>query len=381
VNTHILFTARDIGAAHQIKHIINAFISKGIKASVVASGEAYNFLEKERVRSDLFSLDNRKAFVPRNSPEELLGELLESSREIILKKQPDAVFCGLATLGFGIDEAVLYWTSSERLNIPSFQFIDTWGTFNHLRDGYPDLYFAIDKASEKLGNMGAKAPIQVVGSPKHFAYLSKPLDTLREVTRERLGIEENEKLVGYFGQDPEIPGHTFNFRVMVQAIQGCKYNEKKCKFLIRPHPGYKDKYEVYWKYLKDMCIDAIIPSDEFSVEEVLCACDIVSTCFSTVGVDHAYLSCSSEDPIGVVIYLLCGSEIKDHLLENFGYWKIPLLEEGIGLFVEEQSQMLNKIEYVFSNPLAVTDYFKATKSLNLDYPCEKIIDTVLSFVP
>jgi hypothetical protein len=58
-----------------------------------------------------------------------------------------------------------------------------------------------------------------------------------------------------------------------------------------------------------------------------------------------------------------------------------LLEEGIGLFVEEQSQMLNRIEYVFNNPLAVTDYFKATKSLNLDYPCEKIIDTVLSFVP
>ena len=377
---HILFTARDIGAAHQINPIVHAFRKKGIKVSIVASGEAYQFLGKEGVNPDLFSLDNGKSFVSRNAPRKVIKRLLESSHKVIKEKQPDVVFCGLATLELGIDEAVLYWASRERLNIPSFQFLDTWGTFNHLRDGYPDLYFAIDKASERLGNMGAKAPIQVVGSPKHFAYLSKPMDMLREVTRENLGIEENEKLVGYFGQDPEIPGHTFNFEKLMEAVNSYCLNQGKCKLLFRPHPTYEDKYGPYWEYIENMGISTIAQTEGLSVEELLCACDLITTCFSTVGLDHIYLSSFSKKPIGVVLYLLCGNEIKKHLVDNFGYWKIPILEDGVGFYVDDPVQIYEKVESILDGPLMRIEYFQYTKTLNMTNPYKKIIRAVSSFL-
>lgn len=378
---HILFTARDVGAAHQIKHIAKAFKKEGFRISVIGSGVGYEVFEKERLKPKLFSTGNGKFSISKNDSKYMMDRLLKTSRMIIEKVRPDAVFCGLSTFDYGIDEAVLYWASSSRFKIPSFQFLDGWGTFNHLKDGYPDMYFAIDTSTELLGYMKAKAPIRVVGSPKHFAYATISIQNLREQTRKKLKITDSDKVIGYFGQNPDAPGHDYNFLKLVQAVK--KYNRKNrkdCKFLIRPHPTYIKKYKYHWQYLRKDGFEIIDVMKGFSTEEILCACDIVATCHSTIAVDYAYLSCYSTKPIGVALHLLCGEAIKKWMLRNFGYYKNPLLEKGIGFYVNEPSKLLCTFERILCDPMVRVNYFKLTKSLSMSDPCKKIVATVSSFI-
>lgn len=378
MSKHILFTSRDVGAAHQIKHIVKEFKKEGFDVSILGSGNAFEVFKREGLNPRLYSIGG-KPFVSKRASKGLINELLKSSYEIINRVRPDAVFCGLTTLDYGIDEAIMYWAASKRLGIPSFQFLDTWGTFNHFKDGYPDIYFAMDRASELLGSKGAKAPIRVVGSPKHFAYSTLDIKALRKKTRKELNLSDDEKMIGYFGQCPDVPGHTYNFKLLVDTIRIYSVKYGKCKFLLRPHPAYKKMFEYYWKYLNDEGIETVKSPEGYSVEEVLCACDVVFTHYSTTGVDHAFLNCYSEKPIGVVMYMLCGKEIKEFLLNNFGYWKIPILEEGIGFYVDNEDEIFDMVQYLLNDETALTSYFYLTKSLKMNNPSEKILDIVLNY--
>lgn len=380
MDKHVLFTGRDIGAAHQLKHIIKAFKGKEFIVSIIASGVAYETFAKENLNPFLFSIRGNLPYLDNDAPDNMINELVATAYKVINETNPDAVFCGLTTFGYGIDEAALYWASEKRLNIPSFQFLDTWGTFNHFRDGYPDLYFAIDRASVRLGIMGAKAPIEVVGSPKHFAYSTLDINALRKKTRKELNLSDDEKMIGYFGQDPTAPGQTYNFAKFIEAVKFYILKGGKCKFLFRMHPAYTNRYEYFWRYLKETGIEVIGTTNGLPVEEILCACDLIVTCFSTTGIDHAFLSRFAKEPIGVVLYLLCGNEIKNYMMRSFGYWKVPILEDGIGYYAEHENQLSDLINYVLDNPSATTNYFEATKALIAHDPSEKIVEVISSFI-
>lgn len=381
---HILFTAREVGASHHIKHIARAIRKRGYVTSIIASGVAYAVFKKEKLKPILFSINGKKPVIRHNAPKQLIDKLLAFSYKKINETKPDAVFCGLGAPGYyGIDEATLYWAAKNRLNIPSFQFLDTWGTFNHLKDGYPDIYFAIDKTAQKYTYKGAKAPIKIAGSPKHESYSSKPINRWRNEIRKRLNISKNNRLIGYFGQDPAIPGYIQNFNELVKAVS--EYNKKpgkKCSLLIMGHPGYKDKHNVYDAvFRRKNDVTGIHAFGRLDTEQVLCACDIIATCFSTVAVDHAYLSCYAKRPIGAALYLMCNDRIKKFLSDKFGYWKNPMLVKGVGFCADKPGQVLKKIEHILDNPSVQLKYFEATSSLvGNNNSCEKIIDTVASFI-
>ena len=80
---HILFTARDIGAAQQIKYIIKAFDKSGFKISVIASGVAYKFLIQEGLNPLLFSIDGDVHFLDTNASESKIESLIKTSYKII----------------------------------------------------------------------------------------------------------------------------------------------------------------------------------------------------------------------------------------------------------------------------------------------------------
>ena len=68
------------------------------------------------------------------------------------------------------------------------------------------------------------------------------------------------------------------------------------------------------------------------------------------------------------------------MVKNFGYWKIPILEDGIGYFAEYHDQIPNLIEHILNDAYATLNYFKSTKSLIIDNPSKRIIDIVSSFI-
>ena len=191
----------------------------------------------------------------------------------------------------------------------------------------------------------------------------------------RFGIKKDCRIIGYFAQNPGVPGHTHNFVTLLNAISEYQ-KEVPCKLLFRAHPAWRDQYDSYWKRIENMNIDTIDVTDEPFLEELLYICDIVTSCYSTVAVDHAYLSCYMRTPIGVALYLLCGDEIKNYLCSEYGYWKNPLLDRGIGIYVDDYSKLYETVKSISASDAVATDYFMRTKALQIDSPCEKIIKIV-----
>jgi hypothetical protein len=146
-----------------------------------------------------------------------------------------------------------------------------------------------------------------------------------------------------------------------------------------PHPAFKHKYIKYWEYLNKKNIE-ITECSSLSIEEKLCACDLVTTCFSTVGVDHAYLSGYADESIGAVLYLLCGDEIKRHLYSNFGYYRNPLLEDNLGYSVEDCSHLVATLNSLFVSSDLNNKYFLNSKTLQKLPAVSNIIDTVRSYI-
>ncbi len=380
--THILFTSRDVGAAHQVKHIIRAFVREGFKASVVASQPAYDVFKEEGLNVELFALDKGEAFVPRRAPAEAVEGLLQKGKELIGRIRPDVVFCGLSTTDYGIDEAMMFWAHATRMNIPAFQFLEAAGTFNHWKDGAPVLYFGVDEACCRYSHKGALAPVEVAGSPKHEYYADLPVAEWRKNLREQFRVSDELKLIGYFGQDPELPGDLENFRALAEAVRRYqKDHPGQAEMLMRPHPAYKDKAHLYEGVLRENNVSFIDGGYIEPIEKILCACDAVVSAFSTVCVDHAYLSHYSRKPIGAVLYSVTNDDLKSFLVDSFGYWKNPFLEQGIGFCAETPGEITGRLEYILRDPEGQKKYFRATRTMvHNDRPCEKIINRVKDLV-
>jgi len=328
-----------------------------------------------------FRYADGRLFVPIDAEPTQIDALLSAAYSLIAEKWPDAVVCGLSTFNFGLDEAVLYWTAKARMNIPSFQFLETWGTFNHLLDGYPCTYLAFDEATQNYAHMGAKAPIKVVGSPKHERYARMYRGPQKKVyfNLKKLGITGEMKVIGYFGQDPQSPGHSYNFKVLIDAIS--EYQKRNpCKLLFRAHPNWLDSYGTYWRYLDTKGVNAIDVTAEPIIEDLLMVCDIVVTCYSTITTDHAFLSSYSDSPIGTSLCLLCGNEIKEHVVAQCGFWLNPLLERGIGYYAKESKDVAALLNGLLHSEELKQEYFRRTKLLRVGSPRKKIIDLLSSSI-
>ena len=228
--------------------------------------------------------------------------------------------------------------------------------------------------------IGAKAPIKIVGSPKHCSYALKPIFQWRETVRQRLKVGDKDKLIGYFGQDPYDVGQEYNFKLFINAVINYNSKHKRCKLAIHKHPAYRNKYGYFLDYLKNIAVDIVDTSEVYTTEELLSACDLIASCLSTVAVDHAYLTSLMNRPIGVALHLLCGDAIKEYFSKNFGYWKLPIVEKGIGYVAEHESSMESLMEYLLNNPLASINYFQSAKSLLCDDANKKILNIILSFL-
>lgn len=378
-NKRVLFTARDVGAAQQIKPIALFFKRKGYRVSVVADGPAYGILKDDVLGTVNFSGRYGAMGLVANRRDDCTGALLKSAGLMLKMVKPDIVFCGLSTIGMGIDEATLWWAAGRRKAIPSCQFLDTWGTFNHFEDGYPDIYLAMDRYAEYLAFKGAMAPIRVVGSPKHYIYADKPIEKWRRVVRAAMNIGKNDKLIGYFGQCHEVPGHRHNFTVLIDALKhSIKTGPAKLKLLFRPHPAYSSQSTPYIKYLRREGINYLVSPEGLSIEMILAACDIAVTSYSTIALDHAHLSCHSPIPIGATLYLLCGEDLKKHLMKNFGYWKLPPLKAGIGYCAEKDEEVFDLVKRILYDKELERAYRSAAKSLHTEDPFGKIENIVSS---
>ena len=117
-------------------------------------------------------------------------------------------------------------------------------------------------------------------------------------------------------------------------------------------------------------------TDHGDVETWLATCDVVATLFSVAGLDHAYLSSYSCEPIGTVLYLLHKPESRAYAKEITGLEIPPITQKGMGMAVTDGARLNSTLERALTYGQAQI-YFEASKSLRQQDPCVEIVSLVL----
>lgn len=348
----ILFSARDPGAVGHVIALLEAFRQDGrFEVDLAASSPALDMLREAGELPRPFALlDGRDYLEADEDP----APLLEAASQFLKNTQPDAVFVSLSSFGVGIDEALL-----ATARVPTFAMQDFWGDVN-LGLGVPaGLYFVLDEYAVELSQKRWGVHAVAVGSPKHSRYADLDVVALRRATRRSLGVDDEEKVVGFFGQSPTIPGHESAFQDLVKAMAALR---PQPVFLLREHPKFPALQEEHISVAKELGLKVASATNERATEAWLAACDVVVTPFSLCGLDHAYLTAYSQEPIGSALYLMTNDEIRSFAQRVCGMKQFPIVKQGMGQVVETPDAVHPTLESTLSNEY-VNIYFGASKLL------------------
>ena len=330
----VLISARDPGAAGSVGPLAAAFRSEGgLDVDIAASGEALRLLRARGESPIAFTFDDGRDCVEDGEDP---GRLLAEARGLIERTRPDAVLVSLSTFGVGLDEALL-----AVAQVPTFAMQDFWGDANLGLGVAAGLYFALDEYAAHLTKDRWDLEALPVGSPKHMSYADLDIVKTRDEARRTLGSDLDERIVGYFGQSPAIPGVEAAFRDLVDAVEKL---EPRPTVLLREHPKSEDVREQHAALLQGRGLTVADVTGISFAESWLVACDVVTTTLSLCGLDHAYLSAYSPQPIGSVLYLMTNEEIRAYARQSCGLPHLPTVNQGLGFVATEPARLAEQLE-------------------------------------
>lgn len=290
--------------------------------------------------------------------------LLEAAQRLLSEVKPHAVLASLSSGGAGIDEALL-----AVAHVPTFAMQDIWGDVN-LGLGIPaSLYLVADEYAVRLTEQRWGVRTIAVGSPKHSLYRSLDVASLRRMGRRSLRVSDGQKVVGFFGQSPAIPGHEAAFEDLIGAMTAV---EPQPKLLLREHPKYPDLRRQHTSQARAQGLIVSDVTGDLDAETWLAACDVVTTPFSVCGLDHAYLSAYSPEPIGSVLYLMTNEDLQTFVEDFSGSTRLPIVDQGLGQVAETQADVLPLLLEALGEKY-VAGYFTASKDLPKGDPCRVVI--------
>lgn len=329
--TKLLLSARDPGAAGSIAVLCDDLLKTGLfDITLVASGSAYSMFKQKGLNPVFFEISEGKDSVdPVTEPVSLL---FEKTSGILDKFKPDVVITGLSSFGAGIDEALIYLS-----DVPVFAVQDFWGDVN-LSLGKPaDVYLVMDEYAAEITRKRCGARTEIIGSPKYSRYAFIDIEGMRKRSREYLGASEDEKVIGWFGQHPDITGYMDVFGAFLETVVRLKGDYI---FFFREHPKFGASSEKNVNFLRSKGVSAIDVTGIGNAEEWISACDLLVTPFSLCGLDHAYISSFSAMPLGSVLYIMCSRKIRGFFKNYSGMERIPLVEKELGIWCEDQDDIM-----------------------------------------
>lgn len=364
----VLLSARDPGAAGSIAVLCEDLSKTGLFViTLVASGSAYSMLKQKGLNPVFFEISEGKDSVdPVTEPVSLL---FEKTSGILDKFKPDVVITGLSSFGAGIDEALIYLS-----DVPVFAVQDFWGDVN-LSLGKPaDVYLVMDEYAAEITRKRCMARTEIIGSPKYSRYAFIDIEGMRKRSREYLGASEDEKVIGWFGQHPDIPGYKDVFGSFLETVVRLKGDYI---FFFREHPKFGASSEKNVDFLRSKGVSAIDVTGIGNAEEWISACDLLVTPFSLCGLDHAYMSAYSATPLGAVLYLMNNMEIKSFFIKNIGFEHIPTVSSGIGEWLSDYEIDINTVIIKMLGNEYGMAYYNATLHLKALNKSDRVINTLL----
>ncbi|MDP3871359.1 MAG: hypothetical protein Q8Q80_01735 [Methyloversatilis sp.] len=317
----LIFTMRDAGSAGHIAELAAGAAARGTLCQVVAEGPAQERLAARGI-PHVRALTWLDTSVSRS-------DLLRSraiAAERIQKFGASLVVCGRSSTDEnGIDEIVI--AAARSLGIPSVVVQDFWGdTWPEV--SRPDHYLVIDTLAARLTEARTSATAHVIGSLKHARYRECDFQSFRRRGREALGLGMQAMTIGYFGQDIlHLPG----YHHVLRDIGHLAARMGDVSLFYKPHPRESTESSSRTISLLRGAGARPITVKNMEIEIAIAAADIVVSCFSTVGLDAAYMMCAADSP---AVSIICA----DYPADVSGFWRsatgltaFPLVTDGIAL--------------------------------------------------
>jgi len=266
--TNIVVESRDPGGANALVPVLELLQKqKDVKIKAITDGRAQEIFQKNFKTKDITPEDNilRAA--------ELIGS-------------PD-----LALIGISDESGIEMFVSATFPEVPSVLVEDYYsassGYLQRLKDGklpYPKKICVIDEGAKDI--LIRKFPdlegrVEVTGQPKFDKIAIEDTEKIEKEVKRKLGLTAKDKLVSFMSTT--IDG-VEKIKEIASAIQK---TGSEFYFAFKRHPRDNISYAEYKKIFEDAGIK-IIDTEEFTVDEIGAASDVVLTTWSTVGIDAIY---------------------------------------------------------------------------------------------
>ncbi len=329
----LLMTARDVAAALHLVQVAIAFRDHARYDVLIAAQPpaAKHFIDAGFPVKIITALKATSA----ECAEAI--ELRAIARQLLADCSPDGVMVGLSTpFDAGIDEAVL-----AEAKVPTILFQDFWGEQNLLFGKPADLVLAVDDEANLLNLKRFGIRSQVVGSARHAAYKDLSIPSIRQNVRHRLGISQNEDVIGFFGQAlHSLPGYARTVDAFINALAEIA---RPFRLIVRPHPREDSAQRRMTEALfKRAGIEPLVDCGS-AVEGALIASDVVCSLFSTCAYDTAYLNRLSSTPVAVPISMLFDEEILAYCQQHVNFDTFPYHHSGVVIPVHDVTELASTL--------------------------------------
>ena len=144
---------------------------------------------------------------------------------------------------------------------------------------------------------------------------------MRRQTRRLIEAQPDDKVAGWFGQSPDMPGHE---EVFEDSLQALTLVPEKPKLVLKEHQKSHQLRNQHVEKAEAMGLTVVEATEARTTEDWLAAVDLVVTVFSLWGLNHAFLSEYRPRPLGCGFYLATNELVRRFIAELSGIC-IPLM--------------------------------------------------------
>ena len=286
----ILFSARDVAAAHKTNILFNYFYKKNFFIKIVAMEPAFGILKSIIKKNKQKCLKKVKILKKK--------QLIQKSFNILKRIKPNFIITGLSGPGAGIDESLVY--CGKKIRIPTFSYQDFYGDLNRSLKTDPDYFLVTDKNAAKYINDNTKSKSIVLG------HLFNKIDYKKIISKYKK--KDYQKSILICGQPlSRLNAYYSTFKYLSNFLNS---NESKYKLYFRLHPK-EDETSI--KRIKQIFSkNKIVILRSPNPLSDLMNKTIIITCYSSLTMDFAKINSTAKKPLGVCVCMMFEKKIKEY---------------------------------------------------------------------
>ncbi len=248
--------------------------------------------------------------------------LLEAADSLLEERNPDAVITGLSGPDLGLDEALVARAGGR----PTYALQDYWGDVNPGFGRTAGTFFVPDEYAARLTRQRLRCRTVVSGSPRH-AGLVPP----------RREMEGDGVL--FCGQPLwHLPGYPRTLEQLGRAVRELGHS-----LHYRPHPAETPEQLRRGQGLFERAGLEVDMDGDGDLYTSLCGASVVASCYSSCGLDLAYLNRAAPEPLGGVLCVMVEPDLRRYYRDYSGLDALPLVELGLAGEVTEPGAMAEAI--------------------------------------